>query len=200
VGRFFGLDDAEQHRIAKQWGERVAPLVDGSARWDGSDEQVIVSGKFAGYPVRVRLDATFGTLWFELKLEPQFPRLGQFHLVQDSDGKKEQPETPPDDDFEDPTRRDDFKYFVSDTVHAGDGAPDAAFTIDLLERFPVELKEELLVALEPDHSHVNIYFKEIQLRCGGEPLGEDDVLEVVQRYLSLCVKLNVALRAIWRLA
>lgn len=198
MGNFFGLDDAEQHRIAKQVGEKIAPALGGTSRWDGGDEEAIVTGEFAGFPVRIRLDATFGTIWFELKVEPEFPRLGQFHLSQDSDGKQNQPPAPPTDDFEDPTRRDDFTYYVTNTVNAGNCAPDAAFTIDLLERLPSQLKADLLARLEPDHSHINVYWKEIQLRCGGEPLGDDDVEEVVQSYLSLAARLCVAFQAIWR--
>jgi len=198
VGKFFSLDDAEQQRIAREVGARIAPKLGGSSRWDGGDEKVVVVGEYAGYPIRVRLDATFGTIWFELKVEPHFPRLGQIHLAQKPEGRSQDDESPATDDFEDPTRRDDYDYFVSDWVHAGDNAPDAAFSIDMIERLPVELKNELLVALEPDNSHFNLFFKELQLRCGGEPLGDDDVDQIVERYLSLLVRLYVAFRAIWR--
>jgi hypothetical protein len=195
---FFRLDDESQKRIAHETGARIAEVLSGESRWDASDEKEIVTGTYAGHPVRVRLDATFGTLWFEMNAEPRFPSIGQLHLAQDSDKKAEQSATPPRDDFEDPTRRDDFTYFVTDTVHAGDGAPDAAFTLDMLERLPTTLRDDLLTALEPDHSHFTLYDRQILVRCGGEQLGEPGVEAVVEKYLSLLIRLNAAFRAIWR--
>jgi hypothetical protein len=200
MGRFFGLSDAEQKRIALEIGAQIAPLLDTKARWDGGDEQVVVSGKYAGQAVRVRLGATFGTVWVELRPEPPLPRIGQIHLVQDADARAEQPETPPEDEMADPVERDDFHYYVSDTVSAGDNAADAAMSMDLLERLPRELKRDLLAALEPPHSHFNAYSKEVQLRCGGEPLGDEDVLPTIKRYLDLLLRMHVALAAIWEVS
>ncbi len=195
MGSFFHLDDDSQKRIALEVGERIAPLLGATARWDAGDEKVAIAGKYLGFAVRVRLDATFGTIWFELRPEPLLPQLGQVHLAQDSGG---QSGSPPDDDFEDPTCRSDFTYFITDTVHAGDNAPDAAFAIDIVERLPVELKNDLLAALEPKNSHFTAYSKEVIVRCGGEPLGEPDVDDTVQRYLALLVRMYVALAAIWQ--
>lgn len=199
MGSFFSLDDADQQRIAKEIGDRLAGLIGARPRWNANDEDVVLLGSYGGHPLRLTLDATFGG--FAIELEPDPPLGASCHLSLDytDEGRPADQGDFVDDGFELPTDRDDYTFFVTEHVHAGDDAVAAATTLRQLELLPDPLRAELLDVLEHDEAVLCVYPKSFELRCRHEALGRTDIEQHVRRYLHLALRTCAALEAASRL-